>query len=447
MQQNNLFGKTRIQITVWYTGAIGLILSFCGFGAYEAISHAHRVTLDREIESVAGTLHDSLELVLQKPGYLEPQVQRFLPNLCEIDRPCRDPLSAGHILSAIHQGDYYVRLLNLSGKVVAVSGIPPFHLPPTPNPANWQILQDATGTRYRQISIDLHTNTLQNWGYLQLGRSLQEFDDYLTTVRWVLLLGLPIAWLGVGAASWGLAGLAMRPIYRSYSQIQQFTADAAHELRTPLAAIQATIESTLRLPHIDETETRNTLQTLERQNQRLAKLVKDLLLLSRMEQQTTPTQLVPCCLSDLLDDVEEELAALVLQAKVQLQIEKRVPTTLEVMGDAAQLYRLVYNLVSNAIEYTPRGGKVRIVLEKEPPHAVIQICDTGIGIAANHRDRIFDRFYRVNFDRARHSGVSQGGSGLGLAIAKAIVQLHNGKIDVDTQVGKGSCFTVRLPYL
>ncbi|MGB3238962.1 MAG: two-component system sensor histidine kinase RppB [Geitlerinemataceae cyanobacterium] len=442
MQRNQLFGKTRIQLTVWYTAAIGLILSACGFGAYEAISHAHRVTIDREIESVAGTLHDSLELVLQEPGRLEPEVRRFLPDLCDIDRTCNNIIPTGHALGAIHQGRYYVRLLDRSSRVVAVSGMLPSDLPPTPNPANWQILKDKTGIRYRQTSISLHTNTLQNWGYLQLGRSLQDFDDYLATVRLVLLLGLPVAWLGVGGASWGLAGLAMRPIYRSYRQIQQFTADAAHELRTPLAAIQATIESTLRLPQIDEIETRNTLQTLERQNRRLAKLVKDLLLLSRTERQTTPTQSQPCCLNDLLDDVEEELAALALQAKVNLKIEKRVRKPLEVMGDEAQLYRMVYNLVSNAIEYTPSGGKVTLSLEKESTYAVIRIRDTGIGIAAEDRSRIFDRFYRVNVDRSRH----QGGSGLGLAIARAIAQLHNGKIEVESEISRGSTFTVRLPY-
>jgi signal transduction histidine kinase len=442
MHQNHLFGKTRLQLTVWYTAAIGLILSVCGFGAYEAIAHAHRVTLDREIESVAGTLHDSLELILQEPGYLEPEVQRFLPNLCPIDRTCTNSLPSGHVLGAIHRGNYYIRLLNLSGEVVAISGIPPSNLPPTPNPASWQILKDATGTRSRQISIDLHTNTRQNWGYLQLGRSLQEFDDYLSTVRWVMLLGLPIAWLGVSGASWGLAGLAMRPIYRSYSQIQQFTADAAHELRTPLAAIQATIDSSLRLPQIDEIEARTTLKTLERQTYRLSKLVKDLLLLSRTERQTTPTLSQTCCLNDLLDDVEEELAALALQAKVNLKIEKCVPQPLEVRGDEAQLYRMVYNLVSNAIEYTPVGGDVTLSLEKESTYAITRVRDTGIGIAPDDQSRIFDRFYRVNFDRSRHKG----GAGLGLAIARAIVQVHHGKIEVQSQVGKGSTFTVRLPY-
>ncbi|HIK29836.1 MAG TPA: HAMP domain-containing histidine kinase [Oscillatoriales cyanobacterium M4454_W2019_049] len=441
MYRDRLFGKTRVQLTLWYTAAMGLILSACGFGAYEAIAHAHRVTLDREIESVAGTLHDSLELVLQKPGHLEPEVRRFLPDLCEVDRPCDDGIPPGHALGAIQQGRYYVRLLDRSHRVVAISGMQPTHLPLTAKSASWQLFTDINGTRYRQISIDLHTNTLQNWGYLHLGRSLQEFDNYIATVRWVLLLGLPVAWLGVGGASWGLAGLAMRPIYRSYNQIQQFTADAAHELRTPLAAIQATIESTLRLPHIGETEAQTTLQTLERQNRRLAKLVKDLLLLSRTERQTAPTQPQPCCLDDLLNDVEEELAALALQAKVNLKVEKRVRQPIEVMGDEAQLYRMVYNLVSNAIDYTPPGGEVAIALEKESPYAAIRVRDTGIGIAEEDRSRIFDRFYRVDAHRSRH----QGGSGLGLPISRAIARLHNGKIEVESEVGRGSTFTVYLP--
>ncbi len=117
-----------------------------------------------------------------------------------------------------------------------------------------------------------------------------------------------------------------------------------------------------------------------------------------------------------------------------------------VIGDEEQLYRLLANLVTNAVQYTPKGGIVRILLDRDEDHAVIQVQDSGIGIPVEEQPQIFDRFYRVNRDRSRHSG----GSGLGLAIAQAIAQSHHGSIQVkspsDPQASTpGSTFTVLLP--
>lgn len=236
----------------------------------------------------------------------------------------------------------------------------------------------------------------------------------------------------------------MQPIYQSYRQIQQFTADAAHELRTPLAAIRATVESTLRLDRLDEAEARDTLKTVNRQNHRLSQLVKDLLLLSRMDRQTLAQKQHPCNLPDIISDIEEELAVLAMKADVTLIRDIRIKDSLFVTGDEQQLYRMVYNLVSNAIQYSNPGAEVkevRIMLDRWQQQAVIQVKDTGIGIAAEDRDRIFDRFYRVSSDRARSSG----GAGLGLSIARAIVQNHNGSIEVESKLGQGSIFTIQLP--
>ncbi|MBW4545334.1 MAG: ATP-binding protein [Symplocastrum torsivum CPER-KK1] len=111
------------------------------------------------------------------------------------------------------------------------------------------------------------------------------------------------------------------------------------------------------------------------------------------------------------------------------------------MGDEEQFYRLISNLIINAIQYTPAEGQVTVVLDHSDHQALIQIQDTGIGIAPSEQTQIFDRFYRVNSDRSRHTG----GSGLGLAIAKAIVQAHQGGLQVHSELGKGSTFTIRLP--
>ncbi len=308
--------------------------------------------------------------------------------------------------------------------------------------STWQTLKDVDGNHYQQISLILHTRNNQLWGYMQLGRSLKEIDDYLANVRLVLWLGLPIAMILVGGSGWWLSKLAMQPIYQSYSQIQQFTADAAHELRTPLAALTATVESALRLRHLSEPEARDILRTVDRQNQRLTTLVADLLLLARMERQSLPVRLQLCCLNDIVSDLVEELATLAIAAGVTLRSDIRVDKPLHILGDEEQLYRLVSNLIVNAIQYTPKDGQVNVILDRNENQAIVQVQDTGIGIAPEHQQRIFDRFYRVSSDRSRTSG----GSGLGLAITFAIVQAHHGSLQLQSELGKGSTFTIRLPY-
>ncbi|WNN87875.1 two-component system sensor histidine kinase RppB [Gloeocapsopsis dulcis] len=428
MYQNKLFQRTRWQLAGWYTLVMGFILSVCGLGLYEAVDHAHQQTLDRELESVAGTLHDSIETTLQQPGKLNATAQQLLPPRTQ------------HVLGVIHQGDYYIRLLNNSEQVIAVAGFHPEGLPLTSGRVTWQTLEDLQGNRYHQISLPLHTRNNLDWGYMQVGRSLKDIDDYLANVRLILLLGLPIAMVLVGGASWWLAGLAMQPIYQSYSQIQQFTADVAHELRTPLAALGATVESALGMPTLSEAEARDTLRTVERQNRRLTTLVTDLLLLARLERQHVLVHR-KCCLNDIINDLVEELAAWAIASEVQLIAEIKVHQQLQIVGDEEQLYRLVSNLIDNAIQYTPAGGVITVRLDRSDRHAVIQVQDTGIGIAPQAQQRIFDRFYRVSSDRSRHTG----GSGLGLAIARAIVQAHGGSLQVQSELGKGSTFAIYLP--
>ena len=442
MNQNELFNRTRWRLASWYAGVMGVILSLCGLGVYEAIAHAHWVTIDRELQSVAGTLHDSIEPILQQPGKFEPEVKRLLPDLCLTGNRCLSNTNhlEHHTLSAIHQGNYYVRLLDLSEQLVGVAGRMPPGLLEASGTEQWQMLKDSTGKRYNQISLSLHTQDNYPWGYLQVGRSLQDFDNYLAVIRWILVLGLPITMGLVGISSWWLARFAMQPIYQSYQQIQQFTADAAHELRTPLAATQATVESALRMPHLSESEARDILGTVERQNRRLTQLVADLLLLARLERQTLSVQLQPCCLNDIISDLVEELAALAIAAKVTLTSEVKVDTPLNVLGNEEQLYRLVSNLMINAIQYTPAGGQIRIILNCSNDQALIQIQDTGIGIPSKEQTRIFERFYRVNSDRSRRSG----GAGLGLAIAQAIVQAHQGSLTLSSVWGQGSIFTIKL---
>ncbi|MBL1202556.1 MAG: two-component sensor histidine kinase [Nostoc sp. GBBB01] len=446
--QIRLFHKTRWQLATWYAVVMALILSLCGFVVYEVIIDAYVVSINRELESVAGTLHDVIEPNLKQPGITEPIFQQVLPNICLAKLSCpsqkilrrQSALKEHGIFNPVYKDkQYYIRFLDTSRRLIAVAGFQPHELPPIVQTQVWQTVKDLQGNRYTQKSVLLHTQDNEIWGYIQVGRNLNDLDSRLAALKLILALGLPITVLLVGGSSWWLAGLAMRPIDSSYKQMQQFTSDASHELRTPLAAINATVETLFDMEYLPD-EGRDILVSIQRQNHRLAELVQDMLLLSRLEQHALAIQQTPCCLNILINDLIEEFSALAAAASLQLTSLVLCQELLYVMGDEDQLLRVLSNLIANAIQYTP-AGYVNVILKRSNSHAVIEVQDTGIGIALHEQKQIFDRFYRVNSDRSRTTG----GSGLGLAIAHAIVQAHRGSIQVQSLIGKGSTFIVYLP--
>ena len=447
MYQNKLFNRTRTQLAGWYAGVMGLILGISGLATHEILAYAHWHAVEQELESISGTLHDALEPKLTQPNQIEPAIAQALPGLCAVGTECLNGSQNRHILGIVQEGNYYVRFFTQSGQLLAILGVQPNGLPPLETKEGWNTLQDESKTRYRQTTLLLKTASGAAWGYMQIGRSLKEYDDHLTQVRLLLAIGLPSSMLFVAGASWWLAGLAMRPVYQSYEQMQQFTVDAAHELRTPIAAIRATVEAAQGTNSLVEAQ--ETLNVVDRQNNRLAQLVQDLLLLSRME---SPTKTLReqnvlaekrqlCCLNDLLCDLVEGLSVLEMAIAIKLTTDIQVKEALYVKGDEGQLSRLFSNLIVNALQYTSAGGSVTVILMRDDSYALVQVQDTGIGIASENHSRIFDRFYRVSSDRSRHTG----GVGLGLAIAKAIAQSHRGSIQVASEISKGSTFTVQLP--
>ncbi len=456
MQRSKLFNRTRWQLTVGYAAAMGGMLAAAGFTTYQMVAHSHWEAVSQELQSISGTLHDSLEPKLKRPGNVDAAVLTVLPNLCLVGRTCVEVAQGRerHTLNAFHQSGYYVRFFDQSGTLLATAGDVPTGLTVQLHDHGFEVLQAEDGTRYQQYSLRLKTDRGLPWGYMQVARSLKQFDDHLAALRLTLIAGLPVAMVLIAAASWSLAGVAMRPIYRSYARMQQFTADAAHEFRTPLATIRAIVESTCGVEPLTVEEAQDALAAVDRQNQRLAKLAQDLLLLSRLEVSaetagrsplapaaTTPTTPPVCCLNDLILDVVESLSVLELAAPIYLSTNIATPEPLYVAGDDGQLGRLISNLVTNALQYTPAGGTVTVSLQSDGQAAVIQVQDTGIGIAPEDQAQIFDRFYRVSPDRSRHTG----GSGLGLAIAQAIAHAHHGSLTVRSRPGMGSTFTLRLP--
>ncbi len=441
--QTKLLSRTRFQLALCYSLVMGLLLGIFGLITYQVLIRAYLYSVDQELQGVAKAFHRNLEHVLSEPEKVPPGLKEMLPDLCWVDRPCsKSTIDSSHQeMLEVYQNSYYLRFVSRSNQLIATSGLRPTGLPLTSNKVELETLQDRAGDRYHQISMPLHTSNQQIWGYLQIGRSLKEVDLRLAGFQSVLLIGVPISVLFVGISSWWLAGLAMRPVERSYRQMQQFTADAAHEIRTPLTAILATIDSVLRVQTLTIAESRETLITVERQASRFLGMVKDLLLLSRLEQHTLSFQPELLCLNDLILDLVDEFSALAEAAHLTLIEAIQTSKQLQVSADQDQLYRLLSNLVVNTISYTPANGKVILRLNQDRHQAVIQVQDTGVGMNPEELSRIFDRFYRANQDRSRKSG----GTGLGLAIAKAIVEVHHGSLEVESEVGQGSTFTVRLP--
>ena len=448
VQQNRLFNRTRIRLTATYAIVIGLITLLCGLAIHVVMIRAFARTVDRELNTLAGTVHDNLEAVLKQPEIVDPVAMNLLPGLCVVGKECSPVKAHSKIAELTKKQGYCLRLLSLKGRTIATLGAKKHKFIDEIPTMDWETITDDRGERYHIHTLSLKTIDNRNWGYLQVAQSFDRLDEYMNSLHLILIFGIPLAMLLIGGASWWLSGLAIEPIYQSYQQIQQFTADAAHELRTPLAVTRIAVESALDVEVI-EPETRNNLEIAQRQVRHLTRLAEDLLWLSRLEAKQLPMQFQPCCLNDLVSDLEEELAPIAiasslaepLQRRIDLRLEILVKQPIYVSGDSDRLYRAIANLIHNAIQYTLADGVVTIRLESAERHAIVTIQDNGIGIAEADLPHIFDRFYRVQADRSRNTG----GTGLGLAIVRAIVQAHHGSIQVDSKLDLGTTFIVRLP--
>jgi signal transduction histidine kinase len=187
-------------------------------------------------------------------------------------------------------------------------------------------------------------------------------------------------------------------------------------------------------------EYRQTLQNVIEDTGRLQTTVENLLLLARMDAASITGAFQPVDLSRVFFEVFEETQPLAQKRGISLKFERIDAVT--VQGDINLLGIALKNLILNAIQYTQKGGSITYRLKAEANRAVFEVSDTGIGIPKNHIDHLFDRFYRVEQSRSRDTG----GSGLGLAIAKKVAELHHGKIDVCSAPGRGSTFTVSIPF-
>jgi two-component system phosphate regulon sensor histidine kinase PhoR len=250
--------------------------------------------------------------------------------------------------------------------------------------------------------------------------------------RTVLASGFPVG-------SEGLALLVLRDVTeaRRVDAIRRdFVAAASHELKTPVASIQAAAETLEHALDEDPTAARRFAGNLLRDAERLSRIVRDLLDLSRLESERGTVE--PLRLDRLVQEEVDRIAERTREASLTLQIEA---SPVVVQGSRKDLALLLSNLLDNAVRYTRAGGTIRVEVSSSNGSAKLSVSDTGIGIPNRELPRIFERFYRVDRARSRETG----GTGLGLAIVKHVAEQHGGRVDARSELGRGTTFTVTIP--
>ncbi|MCC7531882.1 MAG: HAMP domain-containing histidine kinase [Candidatus Melainabacteria bacterium] len=275
-------------------------------------------------------------------------------------------------------------------------------------------------------------------GYLQVQVSTKQNDQASELAIYATIVAMPFLGALVAIAGYLFSGLALRPAEQAMQLTRRFVADAGHELNTPIAIIEASLEALTEI--LRENNVKEDLtEIIAKASARMSELASDLIFLARVENPISHYVIAPVRVKKLLEDVCEDFATLAKSRDIHFKLGS--VSEVEVMGNLEFLRRMVTNLASNALRYTDEGGTIVVWSEVEGRNLAIKVSDTGIGIPPESINHVFDRFYRVDKARARAAG----GAGLGLSIVKAVVESHKGNISVTSEVGRGSTFKVTIP--
>ena len=464
-----LFQSTRRRLAIWYTAITAILLLLFASGVYLYVRSTLIERIDDTLYHVVEVVERSLviEPINLQPTQLGVNVKASFPNNAENAEDDRIDLEwfspNGQLMWST-----FSQILDIpihtyhTGETVRIEGI-----------GGW----GESAQLFRQVTKRIEIGR-QVLGYLRVSHPWFEVTKPSRELIFDLALGISLMVLAVAASGWFLSGKAIEPVKESYQRLKQFTADASHELRSPIALIQTNVQ--IALADLDAEEEKNAveykqqLKIVERLTQRLGKLVNDLLFLARQDSGISMDLFSSCPLDALLMEVVEEQQFVAREKQINLVLNlvdspltAVNPELLEnwftLTGNWEQLVRLFTNLIGNALQYTPAQGVIKVELERieginrvtgmryTNSYLQISVSDTGIGIPADALPKLFDRFYRVDPARTHRNEktatAKTTGSGLGLAIAIAIIQYHQGQIQVASNLGEGTTFTVTLPIL
>ncbi|HEY9632231.1 MAG TPA: HAMP domain-containing sensor histidine kinase [Coleofasciculaceae cyanobacterium] len=423
---NSMFQGLRLRLLLSQLMVMAAILSIFGAGVYVFLSRNFYRQLDKKLLTLAQSAAPSLVEVKAKGS-------QHLDGVDEV--PWRD---------IFNRDTQSLEWFNAEGKLLASRGVLELAVSPKVGSQTLKRMQQPNQVRTFTISVFKDGSNRSRpslEGYIRASQSTEDVETVQHQLLWGLGMGGMMT-LGLAAVGglW-LTQNALDPIEKSFKQLKQFTADASHELRGPLTVIQASVEVMRNHPERIHPKDAKKLASIASATTQMSHLAQDLLFLARAEADlSTPAgEWKLISLDNVFQNLMELFEALAQEKKISLRYECMAMVC--VMGDEAQLSRLVSNLLENALQYTPAEGQVVLTLTKHNRFAIVSVEDTGIGIEREDLPFVFDRFWRADKARSRR----EGGTGLGLAIAQAIAKRHTGKITVSSQVDIGSCFQVRLP--
>jgi heavy metal sensor kinase len=458
-----MFDSVRIRLTLWYVAVLALSLIAFAFLVYYSAAAIFYQRQDESLRSTAQTVASA---------YAE-----------EFEEKQSTTIAGEVVLAELVFPNRFVQVTDNTGRPIASTRNLSAAIPETAlSEARKQSFSVVTVNDLRIAIVPLAAD--RELGFATVAEPLSVIEEGLRRLRREFFAGVPVVLLLASLGGYFLARKSLRPITsmnlqtqsisagslasrlavtnprdelgrfattindllsrleNSFSEQQRFIADASHELRTPLAVLRGETEVALNRSRT-VSEYQESLSLIKEEAERLSRIVEDLFTLAR-QPIDAPVALItePLSLNEAVRDCVRAAQVLAIRKGVQLNTENDY-SVLVLSGDEELLKRMILNLLDNAVKYTLRGGEVSLTLARQNGHAEIVVHDTGIGIPAADQPHVFDRFYRVDKARSR----SLGGAGLGLSIVQWIVDAHGGRVGVQSEPGKGSTFTVRLPLL